>query len=262
MTCGRTRQVSPQRDAMEYELLSRALDQRIPVLAICRGMQVLNVALGGDLFPHLPDAFENGIDHRCVDPSPDAGKPTPLLHTITLDPGSRLAEIMGVAQFEATSWHHQAVDEVGDGLVVVGRVVPGLDYRASILQIAANPLAPDEITEIHKRRIEPHTQSHTSPMPSESVSSWKGFTAEGQLSHASPMKSRSPSSCDPLATNGQLSEKLSKPSSSASPVTSSITRGSVPVARHELVTESAMVWTSGGDTNRCWTVGSVPTLAP
>lgn len=52
-----------------------------------------------------------------------------------------------------------------DGLVIVGRVVPGRDFRASILQIAANPLAPDEITEIHKRRIESHTKSHTSPMP-------------------------------------------------------------------------------------------------
>jgi putative glutamine amidotransferase len=90
-----------------------ALEREIPVLAICRGAQVLNVALGGSLHCDLEDAVGNEIRHR----------ETQTLHThhpVELDPDSRLAEVLGATELsEVASWHHQAVDRLGAGLRAV-----------------------------------------------------------------------------------------------------------------------------------------------
>jgi putative glutamine amidotransferase len=91
------------RDRAEVALLREALERDLPVLAICRGMQMLNVALGGTLAQHIEG-------HRCPGEA--------VAHGLSIAPGSRLDGILGTA---VNSRHHQCVERLGDGLVVVGR---------------------------------------------------------------------------------------------------------------------------------------------
>lgn len=99
----------PLRDAFEIALVRTALAEGIPTLAVCRGMQVLNVALGGTLEQHLPDG--NGrLEHET--PEGDF-----VFHPVKVEPGTRLAEAMGVERPECASTHHQGVADLGEGLV-------------------------------------------------------------------------------------------------------------------------------------------------
>jgi gamma-glutamyl-gamma-aminobutyrate hydrolase PuuD len=97
-----------QRDAAELALLTAALEQDVPVLAICRGFQLLNVARGGDLVQHLPE--EVGTDEHKEVPG------TFSKHPVEVKDGTRLASLIG-ARSDVTSHHHQAVGRIGDGLV-------------------------------------------------------------------------------------------------------------------------------------------------
>ena len=97
-----------RRDAGELALLEAALARDMPVLAICRGFQLLNVARGGDLVQHLPDEVGN-----------DTHKQVPgefAQHPVEVKEGTRLGAIVGAAS-DVTSHHHQALGRVGDGLV-------------------------------------------------------------------------------------------------------------------------------------------------
>jgi gamma-glutamyl-gamma-aminobutyrate hydrolase PuuD len=112
------------RDSWESDLLRLALESRIPVLAICRGLQVLNVALGGTLHQHLPDV----CGHEGHRPVPGTYGTT----TVGLVAGTRVATILGsraptgvAAEVDVPCHHHQAVDRAGDGLVVSGRAADG-----------------------------------------------------------------------------------------------------------------------------------------
>ncbi len=104
-------------DLDRFELaLARAADARgLPVLAICRGAQLLNVARGGTLHQHLPDVVGTAIDHR---QAAEGSRPT---HAVALEPGSALAGVLGRGALEVNSFHHQGVDALGAGLRVVGR---------------------------------------------------------------------------------------------------------------------------------------------
>jgi gamma-glutamyl-gamma-aminobutyrate hydrolase PuuD len=112
----RTGAPRPERDAAEIAVLRRALDLGIPVLGVCRGMQVLNVALGGTLTQHVPDA----VGHDGHNPSPGVFGTV----EVTLDPDSRVGRALGPTM-EVRCHHHQAVDRVADGLVVTGRAADG-----------------------------------------------------------------------------------------------------------------------------------------
>jgi putative glutamine amidotransferase len=102
-----TRGVDPKRDEAELELLRAALERDMPVLAVCRGSQVLNVALGGDLVQHLPDVV--GHDRHLHTPGEFAD------HEIRVEPETRVGRILG-DRAPVKSHHHQAFGRLGDGL--------------------------------------------------------------------------------------------------------------------------------------------------
>lgn len=104
-----TRGVDPVMDAAELALVRAALGGGLPVLAICRGMQLLNVHCGGTLHQHLPEV--TGSDGHC----PQAAAFALGRQRLDLAPGSRIAEVLGGAP-EVACHHHQAVDRIGAGL--------------------------------------------------------------------------------------------------------------------------------------------------
>ena len=104
--------VCDERDEFELRLIRAALAARLPTLAICRGSQVLNVALGGDLHGHLPDVVGEDVRHR-------ESQDRHTRHSVNVAPGSRLAGVLGQEQLEVASWHHQAVNRLGEGLRAV-----------------------------------------------------------------------------------------------------------------------------------------------
>jgi putative glutamine amidotransferase len=106
--------VDPERDAMEMEIARRVAERDLPTLCICRGAQVMNVALGGTLIEHLPDEVGEGVSHRPVDREQAYPR-----HPVAASAGSKLAGIMGETAVEPASWHHQAAREVARGLEVV-----------------------------------------------------------------------------------------------------------------------------------------------
>ena len=107
----RTGESDPVQDAYDIAFVRTLLDDRMPFLAIARGMQVVNVALGGTLIQHLDE--DGGVPHR------------EGLHTVTLKPGCATARAMGRDSIEVSSYHHQAVGLIGSGLRVAGRAVDG-----------------------------------------------------------------------------------------------------------------------------------------
>lgn len=115
--------INDKRDEMEWKLLQDALDADLPVLAICRGLQFLNVFQGGSLIQDLP--AEPGHEKR--DSSWVSGR-HPAAHKVTVEEGSKLAAIIGSGEHEVNSRHHQAVhpERVGDGLTVSARSVDGV----------------------------------------------------------------------------------------------------------------------------------------
>jgi putative glutamine amidotransferase len=110
--------VDPERDALEVDLVLAADRMGIPTLAICRGIQVLNVALGGTLHQHLPDV--EGFDqHR---------QPAKVgfMHEVKVSESSRVIEATGAAALQCFSAHHQGLDHIGGGLVPIGWAQDGL----------------------------------------------------------------------------------------------------------------------------------------
>ena len=102
--------VCEERDDFEISLIHGVLQRELPTLAICRGTQVLNVALGGDIHVHLEDEVGSQVRHR-------ASQDQHTSHPVTLEAGSRLASLFEAGDLAAiASWHHQAVRRLGEGL--------------------------------------------------------------------------------------------------------------------------------------------------
>ena len=104
----------PERDRFEIALTAAAIERDLPVLGICRGMQLINVARGGTLLQHLPDRFGHH-EHRRVVGSFDGAD-----HDVQLLAGTLALRVAGEARHATKSHHHQGVDRLGEGLVVSG----------------------------------------------------------------------------------------------------------------------------------------------
>lgn len=110
----KTESPDDERDRMESEMLRQALDQDKPILAVCRGLQLFNVAHGGTLVQHM-----EGHEHR---EEPDKATPA---HAVKVASESRLAGVLGANEVLVNSRHHQAVDAVGEGIVVSAKAEDG-----------------------------------------------------------------------------------------------------------------------------------------
>ncbi|MEW9547641.1 gamma-glutamyl-gamma-aminobutyrate hydrolase family protein [Nonomuraea sp. NPDC050783] len=126
----RTGYVRGFRDEAEFALLARALEAGLPYLGVCRGLQVLNVALGGSLHQHLPDV----VGHSGHAPGPGVFGHLP----VTPVPGSRLAKAVGADPLAVPHYHHQAVDRLAPGLTVAASAGDG---TVEAVELDAAPFA-------------------------------------------------------------------------------------------------------------------------
>jgi putative glutamine amidotransferase len=109
-----------RRTAFEYAMVKGAIERDMPILGICGGEQLLNVVLGGTLHQHVPDVFPNGLAHEQPNPRTEAG------HAVDVVPGTLLHRVVGKAHMNVNSAHHQAVKDVGPGVVVNARAPDGV----------------------------------------------------------------------------------------------------------------------------------------
>lgn len=117
--------VLPEQDAFESSLFRAALRVDMPILAVCRGMQLANVALGGTLVQHLGDLTNAAelVDHA---PTSFPVGAEFVLHEIRLREGSCIAQSMGTCTVQGASFHHQGIGDLAPGLEIVGRSSDGL----------------------------------------------------------------------------------------------------------------------------------------
>lgn len=115
---------SPERDGFELTLIQKSIDNKIPLLGVCRGLQLVNVFFRGSLIFDLEEI--RTVNHRRVSPSEDR------LHEIRIFDGTLLREIMGVTKETVTSSHHQAIDRLGEGLMINAKtddgIIEGIEY--------------------------------------------------------------------------------------------------------------------------------------
>ena len=107
--CG---EINLMRDTLEFRLIKKAIKRKMPILGVCRGQQILNVALGGSLYVDIPTDIQTNIAHRCEDY-------TKCFHRVSVLPGNVLSQLSGVDGGVVTTNHHQAVNKVADGLKVM-----------------------------------------------------------------------------------------------------------------------------------------------
>ena len=110
--------IDTEADVFEMRLVQAAVERGMPVLAICRGFQILNVATGGSLDQHITGR-EDLIGHGIPGVAPE-------MHEVRLEPGTWTAKAMGTETVQVSSSHHQAAARIGDGLVVSGRAPDGI----------------------------------------------------------------------------------------------------------------------------------------
>ena len=117
-----TVEVNPVRDELELPLLRAAVDADKPTLGICRGFQVMNVALGGTLYTHIIDQLPNALEHQWYSLQPR----TYLAHPVRVEEGTRLAEILGAPMLDVNSLHHQGIKDLAPSLKPTAYAPDGL----------------------------------------------------------------------------------------------------------------------------------------
>jgi putative glutamine amidotransferase len=120
--------VEPERDNLELAMCRLALANDKPLLAICRGIQVMNVVMGGTLYQDIPSQYQTAITHA----SDLSLARNYIAHNVLIDPGSRLATLVGSEPIAVNSWHHQSLKDIGRGLVVTGRASDGIVEAAEV----------------------------------------------------------------------------------------------------------------------------------
>lgn len=121
--------VNLERDLLEFGLLKLALKANLPILAICRGIQVLNVWLGGALYTHIQDQLPGALKH---DWYPDFPRDR-IAHTVNVTPGSKLFHILGEKEMPVNSLHHQGILKIGQGLEPVAASPDGLVEAVEVI---------------------------------------------------------------------------------------------------------------------------------
>ena len=139
--------VEPERDRTELTLARWAFDDDLPTLGICRGQQLLNVALGGSLYQDLRHQKVTAVEHSDA----DGRARTALMHGVRLDPESRLAQLIDETSIEVNSLHHQAVKSLAPALRVTGKsddgVIEAIESRERRFWIAVQ-WHPEEIDDL------------------------------------------------------------------------------------------------------------------
>lgn len=124
----------PERDAYELALINVAYASQKPILGICRGLQLLNVAFGGTLYQDIPHAFSTSLQHS------QKAKPEEATHTVELVEGSLLQQIMKTSTLLTNSYHHQAIKELAPGFQVNARakdhVIEGIEKIGDLFILA------------------------------------------------------------------------------------------------------------------------------
>lgn len=118
----RAHDLDAPRDTHEVELMKMALAAHKPVLGICRGMQLLNVVRGGSLYQDIIEEVPNAKNHD----GHHKDLTGPLVHNLAIIPDSNLAKILGTVEIQSNSYHHQAVKDVGEGLIVSAHAEDGI----------------------------------------------------------------------------------------------------------------------------------------
>ena len=148
--------VNEKRDAYELELAKLATQAKFPTLAICRGIQIVNVLFGGTLHEHLPDAYGESVKHK----SEDVKRRTKTRHPVTLDPNSMLADILQESQIECSSYHHQCVKDIAPGFNAVAwspdGVIEAIESTShpNLISVQWHPEYNASESEIQKRLFE------------------------------------------------------------------------------------------------------------
>lgn len=136
--------IDPMRDSAELPMARWAVAEGKPILGICRGVQVLNVALGGSLYQDIPSEIASELHHNLSYEREDW---THMAHEMTVAPGSRLASLLGVERLPINSLHHQSVREIGAGLRAVAWAPDGVvealegDSEAFVVGVQCHPEA-------------------------------------------------------------------------------------------------------------------------
>ncbi|MCJ7695826.1 MAG: gamma-glutamyl-gamma-aminobutyrate hydrolase family protein, partial [Anaerolineaceae bacterium] len=127
--------INPIRDEFEIELVKILAETKKPFLGICRGVQVMNVAIGGDLILDIAGEVPAALKHNCFTPDYTPGH---LAHTVSVKGGSCLAKILNADIFKTNSLHHQGIKHVGSQLRIVAQAEDGIIEG---LELPAHPFA-------------------------------------------------------------------------------------------------------------------------
>jgi len=115
--------IDPARDAFEIALVKHLVESGKPFLGICRGIQVMNVALGADLYLDIADELPTALKHDYFTPT---YAPDKLSHSVSVEKGSKLADLVGDNSFKVNSRHHQSIKSLADGLKVTAYAEDGI----------------------------------------------------------------------------------------------------------------------------------------
>lgn len=159
----------PSRDAAEIALVKLAVAHRRPVLGICRGMQVVNVAFGGSLIQDIRSESDYAVDHY------QRSARSICTHGVTFE-DSCIRDLCKTDSVRVNSFHHQAVKKVGDGLVITGRAADGIaESLEHSLRCKAWDLIPDYyVVAVQWHLEEVWDQQHMRPIISEFIQTCKG----------------------------------------------------------------------------------------